>query len=171
MTHTSSPHPDATPEALFAFFDQLGLSYHATAHEAAFTVDQGNDVWSDIPGMHCKNLFLKDSKANLWLIVAPAEKRIDLKKLPAKIGSARLSFGSAELLQQVLGVTPGSVTPLALINDPEHRVSLVLDAEMMAAPVLNYHPMVNTQTVTLSNADFRTFVKACGHNPVIVDVG
>jgi Ala-tRNA(Pro) deacylase len=160
-------HP-ATPQQLFDQLDALGIEHPTTLHPAAFTVEQGNAVWGDIPGVHCKNLFLKDGKGKLWLVVAPAEKRLDLKRLPDQIGSARLSFGSPDLLQQVLGITPGSVTPFALVNDPGHRVTVVLDSWMMAQPLLNYHPLTNEATTTIANADFRTFLKHCGHEVMIV---
>ncbi|MDR3435757.1 prolyl-tRNA synthetase associated domain-containing protein [Telmatospirillum sp.] len=157
-----------TTEQLFDRLDALGISHPTTRHPPAFTVEQGNQVWGDIPGVHCKNLFLKDAKGKLWLVVARAELKIDLKKLPDVIGSARLSFGSAALLQEVLGVTPGTVTPLALVNDPAHRVHLVLDAGMMEQSLLNYHPLTNEATTTLSNADFRKFLCHCGHDVQIV---
>ncbi len=158
----------ATPEDLFALFDRLGLAVTTHHHEAAFTVEQGNAVWGGIPGVHCKNLFLKDAKAKLWLVVAPADRRIDLKALPARIGAARLSFGSADLLREVLGIEPGSVTPFALINDTGRRVSVVLDAWMMEQPLLNYHPLRNTMTTTIRAEDFRTFLTSTGHRPEVV---
>ncbi|HXP97663.1 MAG TPA: prolyl-tRNA synthetase associated domain-containing protein [Telmatospirillum sp.] len=163
-----SIQPSCSSQQLFARLDALGISHPTTDHPAAFTVEQGNQVWGNIPGTHCKNLFLKDAKGKLWLVVAPAEQRIDLKKLPDVIGSARLSFGSAALLEEVLGITPGSVTPFALINDPAHRVRVILDAVMMEQPLLNYHPLTNEATTTITNADFRTFLKDCGHDVQIV---
>lgn len=163
--------PPATPEQLFARLDALGIRHVTNYHPPAFTVEQGNAVWGLIPGVHCKNLFLKDAKARLWLVVAPAEQRVDLKTLPERIGSARLSFGAPPLLEEVLGVTPGTVTPFALINDPEHRVTVVLDEGMMAQPLLNYHPLTNEATTTLSNADFGKFLAACGHRLLVVPLG
>ncbi len=162
--------PAATPDDLFQRLDRLGISYQTTRHAPAFTVEQGHQVWGDIPGLHCKNLFLKDAKGRLWLVVAPAEKRVDLKTLPERIGSARLSFGSPDRLIDALGITPGSVTPFALINDPGHRVTVVLDREMMDQPLLNYHPLSNDATTTLSNHDLRRFIDDCGHQVVIADV-
>lgn len=158
----------ATPEDLFAHLDRLGIDVTTHHHAPAFTVEQGNEVWGGIPGIHCKNLFLKDAKAKLWLVVAPAERRIDLKRLPERIGSARLSFGSADLLRQVLGVEPGSVTPFALINDSERRVAVVLDAWMMEQDLLNYHPLRNTMTTTIRAEDFRAFLTSTGHRPEVV---
>lgn len=155
-------HP-ATPEDLFRVLDGLGIAHRTHHHPPAFTVEQGNAVWGDIPGVHCKNLFLKDAKGKLWLVVAPADRRIDLKGLPALIGSARLSFGSAALLHQVLGITPGAVTPLALINDRDRRVQVVLDDRMLAEPLVNYHPLRNDATTTLSSDGLLRFVAWCGN--------
>ncbi|CAA7625954.1 putative YbaK/aminoacyl-tRNA synthetase-associated domain [Magnetospirillum sp. LM-5] len=157
-----------TPEALLAHLGELGITVTTHRHAPAFTVEQGNEVWGNIPGIHCKNLFLKDGKGRLWLVVAPADKRIDLKRLPGAIGAARLSFGSAELLGEVLGVEPGSVTPFALINDQHHRVTPVLDSWMMDQPLLNYHPLRNDMTTTIASADFRRFLAATGHRPEIL---
>lgn len=160
----------ATPDDLFALFHSLGLDTVTHHHEAAFTVEQGNTIWGNIPGVHCKNLFLKDAKGRMWLVVAPADRRIDLKSLPARIGSARLSFGSADRLGRVLGVEPGSVTPFALINDRERQVSVVLDAWMMRQELLNYHPLRNTMTTTIRNTDFRAFLAATGHDVAEVEL-
>ena len=162
--------PSATSDQLFSRLDGLGISHHTTRHAPTFTVEQGHEVWGNIPGLHCRNLFLKDAKGRLWLVVAPAEKRVDLKTLPARIGSARLSFGSADLLVEVLGIAPGSVTPFALINDAERRVTVVLDAWMMDQPLLNYHPLRNDATTTVSNLDLRRFIDDCGHEVVIAPV-
>lgn len=158
----------ATPEELFALFDRLGIRAVTHHHEPAFTVEQGNAVWGAIPGMHCKNLFLKDGKGRLFLAVAPAEKRVDLKALPARIGAARLSFGSAQLLTEVLGIEPGSVTPFAVINDVERRVTVVLDAAMMAEPLVNYHPLRNHMTTGLTPAELLRFFAHTGHTPLTV---
>ena len=121
-----------------------------------------------LAGVHIKNLFLCDSKRKMWLLVAPWDRRIDLKALPSVIGSARLSFGSAERLLRVLGVTPGSVTPFAVINDPTCEVQVILDAWMMDQPVINAHPLVNTMTTSTASEDLQTFIKACGHEPRLV---
>jgi Ala-tRNA(Pro) deacylase len=153
----------ATPEDLFANLARLGVETATHHHAPAFTVQEGHAVWGAIPGVHCKNLFLKDAKAKLWLVVAPTDRRIDLKTLPARIGAARLSFGSAELLREVLGVEPGSVTPFAVINDTSHRVSVILDAWMMAQHLLNYHPLRNDMTTTIPADGLRAFLASTGH--------
>lgn len=161
----------ATPNDLFARLDALGVTHSTHQHPAAFTVEEGEAVWGSIPGVHCKNLFLKDAKAKLWLVVAPHDRMINLKSLPERIGSARLSFGQPPLLQEVLGITPGSVTPFALINDTQKRVNVVLDAWMMAQPLVNYHPLVNTATTTISSTDLRLFIKSCGHDCQTLSLG
>lgn len=164
----ASPAFPASPDDLFACFDRLGLAVTTHHHPPAFTVEQGHQVWGDIPGIHCKNLFLKDGKGQLWLVVAPAQRLVDLKSLPKRIGSARLSFASAALLAEVLGVEPGSVTPFALINDQALRVRLVLDAWMMAQPLLNYHPLRNHMTTTIEADGLRRFFAHTGHAAVEV---
>jgi len=159
-----------TPNQLFARFDALGIAVKTQEHGPAFTVEDAKALRGEIPGGHCKNLFLKDKKGQLWLVVTLEEAQIDLKGLPAKIGAARISFGKPELLMEVLGIAPGSVTPFALINDTERRVNVVLDEGMMAHELVNYHPLCNTATTTIRSADLLAFIEACGHKPQIVAV-
>jgi Ala-tRNA(Pro) deacylase len=160
----------ATREELFAFLDSLGIRHETTTHPPAFTVEDAKALRGQIPGGHTKNLFLKDKKGRLWLVVALEDTRVNLKTLHRKIGAARLSFGKPELLEDVLGVRPGSVTPFALINDREKRVSVVLDSRLMETDPLNFHPLENTATTTVSNAGFRRFLEATGHSFQIVDL-
>lgn len=149
---------------LFTFLDQLGIKTTTREHAPVFTVEDGAECWADIPGVHCKNLFLRDAGRQNWLLVAPVQRRIDLKALPDRIGSRRLSFGSADRLWATLGVRPGSVTPFALLNDrQEQSVRVVLDAWMMQQPLLNFHPLENTATTTIAASDLRRFLEACGH--------
>ena len=159
-----------TSEQLLQYLSDLGINTTTTEHEAVFTVEQARALRGEIPGGHCKNLFLKDKKGGLWLVVCLEDAVIDLKALPSLIGAARISFGKADLLGEVLGVEPGSVTPFALINDTAHQVSVVLDAEMMQHDVVSYHPLVNTATVTLTPDDLLKFISSCGHEPQIVEL-
>ncbi|MCM0019588.1 MAG: prolyl-tRNA synthetase associated domain-containing protein, partial [Tagaea sp.] len=124
-----------------------------------------------LPGVNVKNLFLKDAKDRLWLVSAPWERAIDLKTLPALIGSKRLSFGSAPLLMDVLGVIPGAVTPFAPINDDARRVTVVLDAWMMTQPSLNCHPLVNTATTNIVATDLSKFLRNVHAEPMLADLG
>ena len=155
---------------LMQHLELLGLSVTTQDHVAVFTVEEARLVHGDIPGGHCKNLFCKDEKGVLWLIVALEDSRINLKTAPAKIGSRRLSFGKPDLLMEVLGVEPGSVTPFGLINDRENRVNVILDATMMALPILNFHPLRNDASTSISSGDLVKFIQSCGHTPKIIAV-
>jgi Ala-tRNA(Pro) deacylase len=161
----------ASPEDLFAFLDRLGIPHSTVSHPPLFTVEQSQALRGQIPGGHTKNLFLKDKKDAVFLVVALEDASIDLKGLHRVLGAAgRFSFGSADLLQEVWGVAPGAVTPFGAINDSAGRVTVVLDAEMMRHDVLNYHPLVNTQTTTLASRDLIKFLEATGHPPRITAV-
>jgi Ala-tRNA(Pro) deacylase len=154
---------------LYARFEALGIAWRTMEHEPVFRVGEGREIKAAMPGGHTKNLFLKDARGQLWLISALGESVIDLKTLHKVIGSARLSFGRAELMQEVLGVTPGSVTVFALINDTSHRIRLVLDAGLFRHDIVNFHPLTNTATTAIASADLDRFVRALGYAPVIVD--
>jgi Ala-tRNA(Pro) deacylase len=154
-------------EELLSFLKKCGIDYTLHEHPAVFTAEEALKVCGHIPGVHCKNLFLKDKAGALWLVTLPDEKRTNLKNLPEKIGSKRLSFGNASLLMDALGVTPGSVTPLALLNDQAARVQLVLDRWMMEEEMINLHPLVNTATITLRTSDLTRFLSALGRKPLL----
>jgi Ala-tRNA(Pro) deacylase len=154
---------------LFAFLDRHGIAHSTLEHEAVFRVGEGEEIKASLPGAHTKNLFLKDAKDQLWLISALGETRIDLKSLPRTIGSARLSFGREEILYEALGVRPGSVTLFALINDPDHRVRVVLDKALFEHETVNFHPLVNTATTAVSTDGMLSFLGALGAQPQIVD--
>lgn len=158
----------ARPEDLFDHLTALGVPYTTHRHAAVFTVAEAKALRGELPGAHAKNLFLKDKKGALWLIVALEDRVIDLKALRHVIGAAPMSFASADTLRRVLGVEPGSATPFALINDAERLVTPVLDAEMMAQPVLNFHPLVNTATTAIGAAGLLAFVRSCGREPLVV---
>ena len=158
-----------TRSDLIAFFDAHAIAHDTTDHPAVFRVGEGEGIKDDIPGAHTKNLFLKDAKGRLWLISAQDDTAIDLKRLHTVIGSARLSFGSAELMEQTLGVTPGSVTAFGLINDVERRLTFVLDRRLAQAERVNFHPLTNTATTGVSREGFAAFLAALGVTPIVVD--
>jgi Ala-tRNA(Pro) deacylase len=137
-------------------------------HAAVFTVEEARALRGKVAGGHSKNLFLRDKKDALFLVVAPEDAAIELKSLHRLLGaSGRFSFGSADAMREILGVEPGSVTPFAAINDKDGRVTVVLDATMMREPALNFHPLVNTGTTTISREGLLKFLEATGHPPRI----
>jgi Ala-tRNA(Pro) deacylase len=161
----------ATPNELFAFLDRLGIAHPTLMHPAVFTVEESQSLRGKIPGGHTKNLFLRDKKGAPYLVVASEDAEIELRALHRVLGaSGRFSFGSADLLRATLGVEPGSVTPFAALNDTERRVTVVLDAAMMAHPVLNFHPLHNTMTTSIAREDLVRFLAATGHEPRIEPV-
>src|ERR1043165_5140563 len=155
-------HLPATDTELFARLDALGIAHKTYEHPPVFTVEESRAACAHVPGCHTKNLFLKDRKDSLWLVVAREELRIDLNALAKQLGMARLSFGSAELLIETLGVPPGSVTPFAIINDRETIVRVVLDESMLALDPLNFHPLRNDRTTAISPDGLLKFVRATG---------
>jgi Ala-tRNA(Pro) deacylase len=168
VTTTSRASKLATREDLFARLASLGIITTTREHAPVFTVEDARRLRGEIAGAHCKNLFLKDKNGVLWLVVCLEDTIIDLKALPARIGSHRLSFGRPELLRSVLGVEPGSVTPFALINAAPGSINVILEEAMMNEAVLNYHPLENTATTTISSVDLQRFMRDCGHAPRIV---
>ena len=161
----------ASPEDLFAYLGRLGIAHSTVDHPPLFTVEQSQALRGRIPGGHTKNLFLKDKKDALFLVVAQEDTKVDLKGLHRVVGATgRFSFGSANLLEEVWGVLPGSVTPFGALNDAEGRVTVVLDAEMMRHDILKYHPLVNTKTTAIASADLIKFLEATGHPPRITVV-
>ena len=160
-------HPSA--KTLFDFLDAQGIAHRTLEHEPVFRVEEGQEIKAKLPGGHTKNLFLKDDRGALWLVSALGETRINLKALPRVIDSGRLSFGSAELMEQTLGVTPGSVTAFALINDKDRRVRFVADKALMEADPVNFHPLTNAATTAVSKAGFLAFLQALGVRPKVVD--
>jgi Ala-tRNA(Pro) deacylase len=163
--------PAASPDDLFAYLDSLGVAHQTVTHPPVFTVEKSRALAGRVPGVHSKNLFLRDKKGTLYLVVAAEDAAIELKSLHRLLGaSGRLSFGSAESLREALGVEPGSVTPFAAINDAAGRVTVVLDAAMMAHELLNFHPLSNTGTTTISRQGLVAFLEATGHPPRIEPV-
>src|SRR6185437_6986061 len=160
-----------TPDELFAFLDSLAAKHATVNHPPLFTVEQSRALRGQIPGGHTKNLFLRDKKYVLYLVVALEDAAIDLKDLHRLLGATgRFSFGSSDLLREVWGVEPGAVTPFGAINDHDGRVTVVLDAAMMEHATLNYHPLVNPMTTALHRDDLVRFLDWTGHPPRIEKV-
>lgn len=160
-----------TRDDLLRHLDELGIATRTVEHEAVFTVAESERIERVLPGGHTKNLFLKDKKGRLFLVVAEGRTAIELKTLHTKLDCGRLSFGNAELLMDTLGVPPGSVTALALINDAPPRVSVVIDAHLMAYDTINCHPLTNTATTNIARDGLLRFIRSTGHEPRILDLG
>lgn len=159
----------ASPSDLFAYLDDLEISHSTVEHAATFTVEEGRHLKASMPGGHSKNLFMKDKEGTIVLISAWADSQLKLNQLHKLIGTRRLSFASAELMVECLGVEPGSVTAFALMNDKDQRVRFIADAALMGFDKVNFHPLVNTATTAIGREDFRRFVEATGHSLTVID--
>jgi len=160
----------ASRAELLAFLEAHNIATSTVEHPPLYTVEESRALRGEIPGGHTKNLFLKDKKDQIFLVVAEEDAPIDMKSLHRRIDSARLSFGKPELLLELLGVIPGSVTPFGVINDRASRVGVVLDEGLMRHDRLNFHPLENTATTTIGREDFLAFLRHAGHSPRILTV-
>jgi Ala-tRNA(Pro) deacylase len=162
--------PDFEPPVLARLAD-LDIAFTRHEHPPVPTVEEAEKHWAVIDGTHCKNLFLRNQKGNRhYLVIVPASKRVDLRKVAEQIGDGKLSFASAERLMTHLGVMPGAVSPFGLINDRDHAVRVVLDRDLKAAERVSFHPNVNTVTLTIAAADFDRFLESCGNTTQYVTV-
>ena len=157
-------------DGLNADLAALNIAHEVHEHQAVFTVEESRDIKADIPGEHTKNLFLKDAKGAFWLVTVPSELPVDLKALPQAIGCKRVSFGKAEDMERLIGLQPGSVTPLAMINASPGSVTCVVDLALAEAERVNVHPLRNTATVGLSGGDILRLIEHWGHEPVVAKI-
>ena len=165
---TEQPSP-ATAESLLSYLGDLGIKTSTVEHPAVFTVEEARQVRGDLPGAHSKSLFLRNKKGRMWLVVTLEDRSIDLKDLGDRLGAGRFSFGSADRLMRYLGVIPGAVTPFATINDHEGVVQIALDRAMTEMNPLNFHPLDNTKTTTISAEGLLRFLEATSHTPELLD--
>lgn len=154
---------------LYALFRQHGIGWAHHRHPRLHTVEESRELRGDLPGAHVKNMFLKDRKGGLWLVTCLEDRQIRIRDLEKEIGAQKCSFGKPEVLWDALGLRPGAVSPFGLINDPEHRVRVVLDRQMLDRDPINAHPLHNEATTAVSAADFRRFFGITGHAPILVD--
>lgn len=164
------PTPDEREAALYDRLRAFGVGWTTYEHVPVFTVEEAEQLYDTQPGCHTKNLFLKDRKDGLWLVVVRDALKVDLNALSKQLGAPRFSFGSAELLIATLGIEPGSVTPFSVMNDKAGKVRLVLDAGMLTVEPLNFHPLRNDRTTAISAEGLLIFVRGCGHEPVLVTI-
>jgi Ala-tRNA(Pro) deacylase len=172
---SESAHPTAqaelptSPHALFARLEALGILQETKEHAPVYTVEESKRLRGELTGAHIKNLFLRNKKGAMWLVTCLEDRDIDLKQLGQALGAGRFSFGSADRLMRYLGVIPGAVTPLAVINDADGQVQMVLDKALCDAEIVNCHPLVNNMTTRLAAKDLLAFLEATGHAPQILD--
>jgi Ala-tRNA(Pro) deacylase len=157
------------PQQLLSRLAELGIAQQTVEHPPVFTVEEAKALRGNLPGHHVKNLFLRNKKEEMWLVVAIEDRAVDLKRLGEVLGAGRLSFGSPDRLRRHLGVEPGSVTPLALVNDTSLSVRLAVDRGLTDGGPVNVHPLVNTMTTAMSAADLLRFFTATGHAPLWLD--
>ncbi len=170
MSEPESATLPTSPEALLARLTELGVEVSNFSHPPVNTVAEAKALRGELEGGHIKNLFLRNKKGAMWLIVCPEDREIDLKALGQALGAGRFSFGSAERLMTYLGVLPGAVTPFAVINDTEGKVQVVLDEALLACDPINAHPLVNDRTTAVSAAGLVRFLEAVGHPPRVLDL-
>jgi len=159
----------ASETRLYAMFGEIGIAWRHHVHPPLFTVEESRALRGDLPGLHVKNMFLKEKKGGLWLVTCREDRRIRIRDLEREIGARNTSFARPDVLWDALGVRPGAVTPLAAINDAEGRVRMVLDSGILDADLVNAHPLHNRATTAIAPADLLRFLDATGHSPLIVD--
>jgi Ala-tRNA(Pro) deacylase len=162
--------PPATPEALLAHLEQLGIEARTCTHPPVFTVEEAKMLRGELPGAHTKNLFLRDKKGRMWLVVALEDRSVDLGAVAAALGYKRFSFGSEQRLMRYLGVIPGAVTPFGVFNDVGGAVRVALDTGLRDHDVWNFHPLDNSMTTTLRGDDMVRFLEAVDHAPTWIDL-
>lgn len=171
MSASPGPHTaPASPAQLLERLAELGIETNTVEHPAVFTVQESRDVRGDLPGAHCKNLLLRAKRRSLFLVVLPADQRLDLKALARELGSGRLSFEKPENASERLGIGPGAMTPFAVINDREKQVTVVMEKGLLDEEILNFHPLDNRMTTGISPRDLLKFLSHTGHEPILVSM-
>lgn len=153
---------------LMALLDDLGIAHPTVEHPPLRTVEDSRRLRGNLAGGHVKNLFLKDKKGGYWLLAALEHTTVDLRVAATLLGAPRFSFAKAGDLAEILGIIPGAVSPLAVVNDPEGRVRVVLDQPLLEIPLLNFHPLRNDRTTTIASTDLLKFLEAVDHPPQMI---
>ncbi len=155
---------------LATWLEERRIEYILHTHQAVFTAAEAKIHCGHIPGLHCKNLFLKEKNSeNYFLVTIPADQRLDIKSLRSMLNSAHLAFANEEDLERYLGLTKGAVSPIGLINDKSNKVIYVIDEEVWKADRITFHPNINTETLELTNKDFQFLIKEAGNEVMILD--
>ncbi len=156
-------------QKLYDTLEELDISYTRYEHPPVYTVEEAKEYWQVIEGAHSKNLFLRNNKGNRhYLVVLEQSKKADIKDLSAKLVAGKLSFASERRLNEHLGLETGAVSPFGLINDQKKTVTVALDRDLQKKEVVNFHPNVNTATISLSFADFEKFLRHCGNEVIYI---
>lgn len=155
---------------VYDFLDQLGISYKRTDHAPADTMEVCNDIDQVLGCMICKNLFLCNrQQTDYYLLMMPGDKAFRTKELSPQIHTARLSFGSPEKMEELIGTLPGSASIMGLMNDPEKRVQLIMDEDVVRGEFIGCHPCINTSSLRIRTTDLmEKFLPAVQHEPVFV---
>lgn len=156
------------PRDFFRRLDVLGIVHKTMRHDPVFTVDEALRLRGRIPGAHSKNLFVRDKKENHWLVSCLSDRQLDLKWLAGELGTGRLTFCSRRRLEGFLGIRPGAVSPFAILNDLDGVVRVALDADVLEREPLNFHPLDNSRTTTVSRDGLLRFLEAEAHPPLIL---
>lgn len=153
---------------LMALLDDLGIAHPTVDHPPLRTVEDSRRLRGNLAGGHVKNLFLKDKKGGYWLLAVLEHTTVDLRIVAGLLEAPRFSFARAEDLAEILGIIPGAVSPLAVVNDTGGRVAVVLDQRLLELPLLNFHPLRNDRTTTMASADLLKFLEAVDHPPQMI---
>lgn len=164
------PDPLFSADSLLEMMCRHSFSFELYHHPPVFTVGEAHAISNDIPGVHTRNLFLRDKKEQMALLTLPHDIKVDLKKLSDLLGYGRFSFGSPERLWTYLGVKPGSVTPLSILNDTNRQVRLFLEKSMMEQDLFNFHPLDNSMTISLSPSTLMEILAVYHIQPTLVDL-
>mgnify|MGYP001818852786 CR=1 FL=1 len=167
---SGAPQRPCSPQTLLDRLAAMGIEAETLRHPPVFTVEEARALRGDLPGAHIKNLFLRDKKQRMWLLVCLADTKVDLKQLAARLGSKGLSFASAERLLTYWGVTPGAVTPFGAVNDSEGAVQVVLERAILTHERVNCHPLDNAMTTNIATADLLRFLEATAHPPQFIEL-
>jgi Ala-tRNA(Pro) deacylase len=156
---------------IYEFLENGNIEYQRHDHPPVFTVEDVHRLTPDLPGAKTKNLFFRDKKGNRhFLVLVPADMRVNLKALPGILESSKISFGSPERLMDNLGVTPGSVSLLAIVNDQKNKVEVIIDESLWESDAFQFHPLVNTSTLVISRDNIKRFLDATGHEVKIMEI-
>lgn len=160
---------DSQSNKVQEYLQSKGIDFTLHTHPAVFTCEDSQKLNVKIPGIDGKNLFLKNKKSvRHFLVVLPAKKRADLKQIAQTVGEKKVSFASAEALQEKLQLTPGSVSPFGLINDPQAQVEVFIDQEIYDAEIVNFHPNINTASLELTKEMFHKYLETLPHKIQVV---